>query len=65
MDHIQLDADVDVQALQLRKYGDSVDRKVWQYYEPQMDSATSDVLDQILMTHFDSMLGPTGTQNRE
>lgn len=61
MDHIQLDTDADVQALQ-RKYGDSVGRKVWQYYESQMDSASSDVLDQILMTQFDSMLGPTRTQ---
>ena len=64
MNHIQLDTDADVQALQ-RKYGESVGRKVWQYYESQMDNATSwsDVLDQILMTQFDSMLGPTRTQH--
>ena len=61
MDHIDFDTAASKYELQ-RKYGNNVGNKVWQYYGSEMSSAAADVLDQLLMTQFDSMLGPTREQ---
>ena len=61
MDHIDFDTAASKHELQ-RKYGNNVGNKVWQYYGSEMSSAAADVLDQLLMTQFDSMLGPTREQ---